>query len=47
MVARNFRLTPMVSQRVKYFIQKQRDGQLGALTEDEKAEHEKLMKEFV
>lgn len=46
-VARNFRLTPHVSQRVKYFIQKQRDGQMEDLNEDERAEHEKLMKEFV
>lgn len=46
-VARKFRLTPEVSRRVKYFIEKQRCGQLESLSEDERAERDALMKEFV
>jgi GPH family glycoside/pentoside/hexuronide:cation symporter/oligogalacturonide transporter len=46
-VARNFRLTPQVSQRVKYFNEKLRNGQLDSLNEDEKKEYEQISKEFV
>lgn len=46
-VARSFRLTPEVSQRVKYFIGMQRDDHMDELSDDERTEHSKLMKEFV
>lgn len=46
-VARKFRLTPQVSQRVKYFNEKLRSGQLDSLNDDEKKEYEQLNKEFV
>ncbi len=46
-VARKFRLTPEVSRRVKYFIEKQRAGQAETLSAEERAEREALMKEFV
>ena len=46
-VARRFRLTPQVSKRVKYFIEKQREGQLDTLSEEERAEREELLREFV
>lgn len=46
-VARHFRLTPRVSQRVKYFNEKLRQGQLEAIDDDERREFEQLHREFV
>lgn len=45
-VARGFRLTPQVSARVKYFLDKRRAGQGGSLTGVEQTELDQLLKEF-
>lgn len=46
-VARNFKLTPEISKRVKYFIQKQNDNELENLSKEEKSELDDIIKQYV
>jgi Na+/melibiose symporter-like transporter len=45
--AQRFHLTPHVSNRVKYFLDKQHEGKISSLSANEKAEYDEILKEFV
>jgi Na+/melibiose symporter-like transporter len=46
-IAKEFNLTPDVSRRVKYFLDKHHEDKINTLPAQEKAEYDELLKEFV